>query len=232
VIVSCEHGGNRVPPQYRARFRGRRRLLQSHRGYDPGALTLARQFAASFGAPLHFSTVSRLVVELNRSASHPALLSLCMQPLAEAEREALLARHYLPYRAGIEKDVRAALSGGRAAVHLSCHSFTPRLNGVLRTADIGLLYDPRNAQEAILCRRWQKRLADLAPRLRVRRNYPYRGSADGLTTSLRRRFAGRRYAGIELEVSQRFTRAPPRAWRDLRAVLIDSFGDALEGKEC
>jgi hypothetical protein len=35
----------------------------------------------------------------------------------------------------------------------------------------------------------------------VRRNYPYRGAADGLTTSLRRKLNTPRYLGIEIEVN-------------------------------
>ena len=35
-IVTCEHGGNRIPAPYRPLFRGQKALLDSHRGYDPG----------------------------------------------------------------------------------------------------------------------------------------------------------------------------------------------------
>jgi hypothetical protein len=62
----------------------------------------------------------------------------------------------------------------------------------------------------------------------VRRNYPYRGWSDGLTTALRRRFAERAYVGIELEVNQRFPRADGERWHRLRAMLIAAFSDALE----
>src|SRR4030095_1795203 len=33
VVVTCEHGGNRVPPRYRRYFRGLQAALQTHRGY-------------------------------------------------------------------------------------------------------------------------------------------------------------------------------------------------------
>ncbi len=36
IVITCEHGGNRVPKLYRELFHGQRRLLESHRGYDPG----------------------------------------------------------------------------------------------------------------------------------------------------------------------------------------------------
>ena len=37
---------------------------------------------------------------------------------------------------------------------------------------------------------------------RVRRNYPYRGAADGLTTALRRLFKPKDYLGLEIEINQ------------------------------
>ena len=39
-LFTCEHGGNRIPAPYRRLFRGQRALLDSHRGYDPGALVM------------------------------------------------------------------------------------------------------------------------------------------------------------------------------------------------
>ena len=45
LLVTCEHGGNRVPKEYRRLFAGWEPVLASHRGYDPGALTLARELA-------------------------------------------------------------------------------------------------------------------------------------------------------------------------------------------
>jgi hypothetical protein len=44
----------------------------------------------------------------------------------------------------------------------------------------------------------------------VRRNYPYRGTADGFTTYLRRQFSARKYLGIELEVNQSLLGRQPR----------------------
>jgi predicted N-formylglutamate amidohydrolase len=67
LLVSCEHGGNRIPPRYRKLFSASAGVLATHRAYDPGALAVARDFARAFRAQLFYSTVSRLLVELNRS---------------------------------------------------------------------------------------------------------------------------------------------------------------------
>ena len=63
--------------------------------------------------------------------------------------------------------------------------------------------------------------------MRVRRNYPYNGASDGLTTYLRGRFSGRLYSGIELEVNQRYPLGDALVWRRLRASIIAALRDAL-----
>ncbi|HTO59218.1 MAG TPA: N-formylglutamate amidohydrolase, partial [Pseudomonadales bacterium] len=67
VVVTCEHGGHRIPPRWAALFERRRTLLESHRGWDSGALTFARKLAKALDAPLVANTTSRLLVDLNRS---------------------------------------------------------------------------------------------------------------------------------------------------------------------
>jgi predicted N-formylglutamate amidohydrolase len=38
LVITCEHGGNRIPKPYRDLFHADQALLSSHRGFDPGAL--------------------------------------------------------------------------------------------------------------------------------------------------------------------------------------------------
>src|SRR5687767_303807 len=128
--------------------------LQSHRGYDPGALALARDLAKAFDAELVYSTTSRLLVELNRSAHHRNLFSEATRGLPPDERERLLQRYYRPYREWVEAQVAAA--AGEKTLHVSSHSFTPQLDGEVRRADIGLLYDPSRQSERDLCLAWQR----------------------------------------------------------------------------
>ena len=72
-IVTCEHGGNRIPAPYRPLFARHAALLATHRGYDPGAQQMARALAVALHAPLVTATVSRLLIDLNRSLGHPRL---------------------------------------------------------------------------------------------------------------------------------------------------------------
>ena len=222
-LITCEHAGNRVPAPWRRLFQGQRLLLDSHRGHDPGALVMARAMAAAFRAPLVTSTVSRLLVDLNRSIGHPRLFSAATRSVPAKLRAEIVDRHYRPYRAQVERLVRHSVSRGRRVIHISSHSFTPELNGKVRRADVGLLYHPRRSGEAELCARWKASLAILAPDLRVRRNYPYAGKGDGLTSHLRLHFPAAAYVGIELEINQRIVFAAGRRWTALRGVLIDSL---------
>lgn len=119
----------------------------------------------------------------------------------------------------------AAVCGGRRVVHVAVHSFTPELDGEIRNADVAFLYDSRRRREAEFCRRWAALLRQHDPRLRVRFNYPYRGSDDGLSRPLRRRYAQSCYLGVEIEINQALVAG--RGWRRLQEQIADSLGSAL-----
>jgi predicted N-formylglutamate amidohydrolase len=225
-LVTCEHGGNRIPAPYRQLFQEQRALLDSHRGWDPGALVMANALASARRAPLVASTVSRLVVDLNRSIGHPQLFSEVTRTAPTETRAQIVEQCYRPHREQVERLVCEAVSRGDRVIHIASHSFTPELHGRVRNADVGLLYDPRRRGEVEMCARWKASLAALDPALRVRRNYPYAGKDDGLTSHLRRRFAQTDYVGIELEVNQALVFAAGRRWTALRRALIDSLQTA------
>jgi len=194
--------------------------LKTHRGYDPGALAVARDIASATRAPLFYSTISRLLVELNRPLGHPQLF---FRRFPEATREALLKRYYFPYWNAVGK---AARRGGRV-IHLSVHSFTPRMRGETRKVDVGLLFDPSRPAEVGFCKRWHEELQQRSPQLRVRDNEPYPGVFPSLVDALRNELGPRRYVGIQIEVNQKFPRDDPHRWRKLRRILVESFRAAL-----
>jgi predicted N-formylglutamate amidohydrolase len=226
-LITCEHGGNRIPSRYHDFFRGREALLRSHRGYDAGALRVARELSEALRAPLLASTVSRLLIDLNRSLGHPRLYSDATRGIVPELRHEILARYYLPYRSKAETMIAQAIESGARVIHISCHSFTPELNGKPRDADIGLLYDPSRPAEAGLCRRWRIALKAYAGVLKARMNYPYAGTADGFTVYLRKRFPAEHYLGIELEINQTHVHEGPQHWRAVRGAIIEALRTAL-----
>ncbi len=224
LLLTCEHGGNAIPAGYRRLFAGCGGRLASHEGYDIGAHAAARTLQRHWEAPLIRATVSRLLVDLNRSVGHRALFSPVTRALPAAERARLLARHYHPYRGLVENWIAARIACGERVLHLSVHSFTPLWRGARRDCDLGLLYDPARPHERRLCRAWQAALACSRAGWEVRRNFPYRGTSDGLVVALRRHFPAARYLGIELELNQGTLAAPGRARRllaDLARTLPD-----------
>ncbi len=226
LLITCEHGGNRVPKAYAHLFRDTEAVLASHRGYDPGSLSVARLLSKRLEAPLIFSTVTRLLVELNRNVGHPALFSEFTRGLPKTAKQVILEKYYRPYRRQVEQFVADAVAAGAAVLHVSIHTFTPVLDGQPRNADIGLLYDPSRRSERLFCGRWREDLLQQLPERRVRRNYPYLGTGDGLTTYLRRQFSDNRYAGIELELNQACFEWPETQQRELCDAIASHLARA------
>lgn len=201
-ILSCEHGGNQIPASYLPLFDNAEAVLKTHRGWDPGALALFERLKP-LAHVSHSSTVSRLLIELNRSLHHSSLFSSYTSSLSQDVKQGLITSYYTPYRQLIQEAIQAYLAKNKQVFHLSIHSFTPVLDGEVRNADIGLLYDPGRKEEKTFCAHWKAQLQQEMPQLVVRYNYPYRGTADGFTTYLRKQFP-QDYVGIEVELNQRW----------------------------
>lgn len=222
-VVSCEHGGHEIPPRWQGLFAGREDLLRSHRGWDPGTPELAEDLARALGVEPILNRTTRLLVETNRSEHHRALFSEISRELPDDEKERLLETIYRPHRKRVEDAVRRLVGRAETTVHVGVHSFSPAWRGEERRIDVAFLYDPRRRREGELCARWTAELRGRRPDLRVRRNAPYRGAADGLTTALRKVFPADRYLGIELEVNQRFPQGAPDGWGRLRRDVCSAI---------
>jgi hypothetical protein len=68
---------------------------------------------------------------------------------------------------------------------------------------------------------------NLDQEMRVRRNYPYLGRADGMATFLRKHFPEDSYLGIELEFNQKFPQGGRGKLRALQRTIVQSLGTAL-----
>jgi predicted N-formylglutamate amidohydrolase len=210
ILITCEHASNQIPKKYTHLFTGMKQILNSHRGWDIGALFLTKKISTALKVPYFPGLTSRLVVELNRSLTNPSLFSSFTKILSQAEKKELLEVHYFPFRTGIEKEIRDKIEKKAPVIHIAIHSFTPKLNGIARETDIGVLYDPKRPREKHWARQFKASFAN-SP-LRVRLNYPYRGTSDGFPTYLRDKFPLNDYIGIELEVNQ--------AWLDKKKELF------------
>jgi predicted N-formylglutamate amidohydrolase len=226
TIITCEHAGNQVPDCYNHIFENLKDVLESHRGWDPGALEIARYLAAECNAPLFSCDVTRLLIEPNRSLHSQQLYSEYSQSLFETEHERILQQYYYPHRNSVE-EVISRMS--KPALHLSIHTFTPVLNGRTRSVDIGILFDPERKTEFNFSRRLYDGLEQTLPFLTIKFNEPYKGTDDGFTTYLRTKFSETEYLGIEIEVNQKHVGT--QNWEmvavGLKEVLIDILYDGV-----
>lgn len=223
LVLTCEHASNHVPRDFETLFRRERPILATHRGFDLGALDVARGLAGRLKAPLVAGGTTRLLIDLNRSPHNRSLFSRFSRALPPAERDALRTRFHTPHW---ERVVRTLDAAKTPVVHVAVHSFTPELDGRVRDFELGLLYDPRHAFERRFIDALHAALDRHAPELRVRRNAPYRGISDALPTALRRKRPANAYAGIELELNQATLRTPAarRAWV---SALVPALAEAL-----
>lgn len=226
LVITCEHASGWIPPHYKSLIP--RQVVQSHWGLDFGAATFAKKIGRNFKIPPHLGKASRLIADLNRSEDNrKKLFSPHLKHLTFEEKEGLLARFYFPFRHQVEKKINDFISNGHPVFHLSVHSFTPVLHQKRRTTDVGLLFDPERDKERRLCENWRTALNALASDYKVKFNYPYKGTSDGFTTYLRKRFKPSSYMGIELEINQKYPLKEQIKWSILQRYLTQSLSQIL-----
>ena len=221
LMLTCEHASNRLPADFKKAVPAD--VLKTHRAYDIGAVQVFRKLV-KFAKP-EFSCegkFSRLFVDLNRTITNKSAFSEYYEALETSDKVAAekakiqATTYWKEYREKIESFAASAVGSANSRnlrkstakkdaeiVHLGIHSFTPVLNGKVRNTDIGILYDPSRPQERAYAQVIKDEIKRLYPTMKVRFNYPYKGTSDGLTTTLRKKF-GTRYVGIEIEINQKF----------------------------
>lgn len=175
-------------------------------------------------APVHLAPVSRMIVDPNRDEGHPGVFGPAVRGAEPDTRNRLIDRYHRPFREGVRDCLRsglAPLQRGDRLLHLSVHSFTPRLRGITRPCELGIMYDPRCSEEAQLAEQWRRHFGELDPRLRVRLNYPYVGKSIYFQPHLRAHLRDRRYLALQIEVSQKLPRRQPDRWKRFQAALLE-----------
>ena len=221
LVITCEHGGNQIPLEYQPYFTDTS-ILNTHKGYDIGALDVFN-YLKPIADYSNFSTISRLLIELNRSINNKNLFSEFTKPLLVEQKQTLIDNYYNTYRQAITDYIALQLKHNISVLHLSIHSFTPVLNLKVRQCDIGILYDSRLEQEKLYATKLKRNIIALNPDYRVRYNYPYLGKADGFTTALRQQFKNN-YIGIEVEINQSFAldnKMPKKLKQVLKQAIIN-----------
>lgn len=176
-LVVCDHASNRIPERLAGLGLNPGQLSQ-HIAWDIGAAGVARRVAARLDLAVMLAGYSRLVADCNRRADSPSCMpvisdgilipgNLALEPGARAQRRDLL---YWPYHHAIERELERRSGEGRAPVVVSIHSFTPRMYGVVRHWQVGVLWD----RDPRIPLPFMRRLRGL-PGVLVGDNEPYSG---------------------------------------------------------
>lgn len=205
IVLSCEHAVNTIPKEYQRFFIGAEKVLQSHRGFDLGALKLYKELKNLDVTYSQSATVGRLLVDVNRSLYRRTLFSEFVKPLSKSIKQQILNDYYYAFRRPFEAKINELWEQGHMVLHLSVHSFTPNLNGVIRHTDFGILYHPGRSNEKDFAKLWKQAINEVLPEYRVRFNYPYSGRPDGHVRYFRDR-EEERYMGLEFEMNQKYAR--------------------------
>jgi len=226
LLLTCEHAVNLIPERWQHLFQGHHEILESHRGWDPGAAELAEHLAMKLSAPCFMARVSRLLLDHNRSPHNRSLWSEFSRGLAAPDKAMLLDEFYHPFRDQTGRWLAGRHAKGDRVVHLSVHSFTPVLDGKVRDVGIGLLYDTTRPDEARFAALWRSRLLALHPALKVRFNVPYRGRSDCHGRTYRELYSSRDYVAVELEINQALV-SDDQGWATCKILVTESLRDAL-----
>lgn len=225
LLLTCEHASCSIPDRYQQYFTDKE-VLRSHEGWDIGAYDYFCALSHAFQCPSIHADHSRLLIELNRSPGHPKLFSRFIKNVPEETKEQIIQDYYIPYRSKVTNTINSLLTQKKPkpVLHLSCHSFTPVFEGKERKTDIAFLYDPQRFFEQAFCNQVKGLLAESG--FRVRMNYPYKGTSDGLTTFLRRQFKPDEYLGIEIELNQAQL-ITPKPKQQIADALLKALTQAL-----
>lgn len=222
-VITCEHSSQTIPTPFQALFKSENDILNSHRGFDAGALDFATQLSAKLEVHLFSGKYSRLLIDLNRSQKNPSLFSDFTKHLSKEQKADIIKNYYLPYRTDVEKHISDFIQTGRRIIHLSIHSFTPVSKGESRNLDLGLLYDPSRGSEKEFAESIRSSISKECKTLRIRKNQPYRGTNDGFTTYLRKKIGPKMYMGLEIEWNQSLLEKSPGFFE-----FLDPFYEAIQ----
>ena len=238
VLISCEAGGQHVPawlvsPSKNTKtsptpFDGTKKFhagkLPMQIPNDMAADYIARRMAKNIGVSLVRNVFSHQLIDVTRSLHHRQLFPIATRSWSNERKQRLISEIYAPYRESLSRTIGGMLQRHPYVIHLSIRTFDSNHQKKPRRADVGLLYDPAIENEVDFCLDWIDELYDDAPMLKVRRNYPRRGTNDSITKAMRTEFSGQNYMGIEVLLN--------RAWSDravsLRDEAIDAMSNTLE----
>ncbi len=226
VLLVCDHASNRVPPELDGLGLDANTLAR-HIGWDIGAAAVTRLLSRRLDAAAVLSGVSRLVIDCNRppesDSSIPPTSDGVIVPgnaaLSAAQARARAGRWFRPYHDAIARQIARIEKRGAAAILVSIHSFTPRMNGAARPWPVGILWN-RDGRLALPV------IASLRARgLVVGDNEPYSGRLGGYTVAEHAERLGRPNIAFEIRQDEI---AGPTGIRRWAALIAETLAPTLK----
>lgn len=178
------------------------RSAVSFRDADLCGLKLATEISSILQAPCLSHPYHAGCIDVSRPLDNRKLFGRFAKSLNTEDRNRLLESVYQNYHQTVQHAIERILQQFTFVVHLSVRSFAPIKKGRRIRTDVGLLYDPSRSYESDLCMDWIDEVYFNFGNLRVRRNYPARGTRNGLLGSMREQFSPEHYLGIEIWVNR------------------------------
>jgi predicted N-formylglutamate amidohydrolase len=230
-VLVCDHASNRIPDRYEGLGLTAIDRLR-HIAWDPGALAVSLAMVRLLDCPLIHSTVSRLVIDCNRTYGAPDLIA----PLSEEtevpgnhqvgdnERRRRIADFHEPFHAAIDAVLDARAAAGQQTILVAMHSFTPVYKGVARPWPIGLVH----GLDTTFSRAVFNALKAADPALNVGWNEPY-AALGGVTYTLEHHGDGRGLVSTMFEIRHDHILEPDGVsrWAALIAQCIEAAREEL-----
>ena len=145
-IFLCDHASNCIPDEYNNLGLNKEERL-AHIAWDPGSLAVAQILSKQFDAPIVRSTISRLVIDVNRSRKAVDLIPTISENtkipgnenIDVDERNKRINLYHNPYHEMINRLIDDRQKTGIKSIVIAVHSFTPIYNNIPRPWPIGLI---------------------------------------------------------------------------------------------
>ena len=202
LLISCEHGSNKVPKKYAPLFQTKELVLKTPHGYDLGASHIVKHLHKALDCDLVQTKVTRLLIDSNHGPHHARCFSKFSKKLSTVEKNKLIKTYYEPFHHELQEKIATHIAQGQQVLHLSLYTFTPILKGLFLNTGIGLLYNAHRHAEKEVARIIHGLLQHSTPAYKVRHNYPFLGTNDFVLNTFRNQFSEKEYLGIKLGINQ------------------------------
>lgn len=202
-----------------------------HIAVDIGIAELGTALSARLDAAFLWQSYSRLVIDCNRDPRSSEAIPISSDgtavpgnvKLTDADRTARIDEIHRPYHTAIAAEIAARAARGQKTIVIALHSFTPKLGGIERPWDIGVLY---NGGDEAFAKRLLQALAR-EPALKVGDNQPYHMDDTDFSVPHHAFAQALPYAEIEVRQDLIADAAGQRHWTELLfAALVYAEGAA------